>query len=136
MKRFTSPIFSSILASRPEAIILSAAGGLQLGLNLLGLPGWACPIKATLGIPCPGCGLTAAIGELLRGQVRTSLETHAFAPIFLAAFLLIMAAAILPPEGSNRLAASVAWFEQHTGITAWVLLSLVVYWGLRLFMLA
>jgi hypothetical protein len=128
-----SPVFSSLLSSRREAIVLSAAGGLQLGLHLAGLPGWDCPVKTMLGIPCPGCGLTAAIGELINRQFVTSIQTHAFAPIFLFAFVLITVAAVLPSEYGSRIALSVKRLEQHTGITAWVLLLLILYWGFRLF---
>jgi hypothetical protein len=106
---------------------------LQVGLHLLGLPGWACPFKAAFGIPCPGCGLTAAVDELLHGNVLASLHTHAFAPLFLAAFGLILFAACLPQAMRQRLSAAVASFESRTGLAAWVLSALMLYWSIRLF---
>jgi hypothetical protein len=47
------------------------------------------------GIPCPGCGLTTAIAELLRGDWRGSLSIHAFAPIFVVAFVIMLAAVVV-----------------------------------------
>jgi hypothetical protein len=132
-KTWFSPIFSTLLANRTEGLVLAGAGGLQLGLTLLHLPGWVCPFKAIFGIPCPGCGLTTAIVELLKGKVLESLHTHAFAPIFLFAFLLILAAVLLPGVIRERFAAGVARFESRTGVTAWVLSVLMLYWVGRLF---
>jgi hypothetical protein len=124
-KTWFSPVFSSLLANR-----------LQLGLTLLHLPGWICPFKAVFGVPCPGCGLTTAILELIKGKVSESLHTHAFASIFLFAFLLILVAVFLPRAIQERFAATVARFESRTGITAWVLSGLMLYWLIRLFGLA
>lgn len=35
-----------------------------------------CPFRRTTGIPCPSCGMTRAIGWLLRGEVSRSLHYH------------------------------------------------------------
>ena len=59
-----TPVFSRLLEHRLEGTILVGVGVFQLGLHLLGLPGWVCPFKAVFGVPCPGCGLTAAMDEL------------------------------------------------------------------------
>jgi hypothetical protein len=128
-----SPLLASLLANRTEGLVLAGVGGLQVGLHLLGLPGWACPFKATFGIPCPGCGLTAAIDELLHGKVLTALHTHAFAPIFLAAFALIVVAACLPQRFRQSLSMAIRRVEIRTGLTAWVLSALMLYWSIRLF---
>ena len=128
-----SPVFSKLLEHRLEGTILVGVGVFQLGLHLLGLPGWVCPFKAVFGIPCPGCGLTEAIGELLHGRLLTSLRTHAFAPIFLAAFLLLLVSVLLPEKPRGKLAAGMAALETRTGITAWVLSMLMLYWFGRLF---
>ena len=128
-----SPVFSKLLESRLEGTVLVGAGALQVGLHLLGLPGWACPFKAVFGIPCPGCGLTAAMDELLHGHVLASLQTHAFAPIFMAAFLLLLVSILLPEKQRGRLVRAMNSVETRTGITAWVLTGLMLYWGIRLF---
>ena len=127
------PLFATLLQERRAGVLLLGAGALQLGLNLSGLHGWVCPIKATLGIPCPGCGLTAATGELLRGEWRQALSTHAFAPVFLLAGALLLATTLLPDAQRRRMISIISSFEKRTGITALVLISLLVYWGLRLF---
>ena len=132
-KTWYSPVLSTILANRTEGLALAGVGGVQLGLHLLDLPGWTCPFKAAFGIPCPGCGLTIAIDELVHGRILNSLHIHAFAPIFLVALALILAAVILPEARRKQLAASVARMENRTGISAWVLSTLMLYWIVRLF---
>jgi hypothetical protein len=127
------PVFSSILNSPAERVALAVFGVLQVGLHFAGLPGWACPFKAVFGIPCPGCGLTAALDQLLHGNVGAALHLHAFAPIFLVAFLVICTAALLPRFLRDRMVAGIDRFERRTGITAWVLSVLILYWGIRLF---
>jgi len=128
-----TPVFAVVLAQRRDAAILLGVGALHMGLNLLGLPGWQCPIKATLGFPCPGCGLTLALIALLRGQWRVALATHAFAPVFLIAILVMIGMSLLPEVQRQRALSWLSGIEQRTGITAWILVSLLVYWGLRLF---
>jgi len=128
-----SPAFSQLLEHRLEGTVLVGVGALQVGLHLLGLPGWACPFKAVFGIPCPGCGLTAAVDELVHGHVLASLRTHAFAPIFLAAFLVILVSLLLPEKQRQKMVTSIAHIESRTGLTAWVLTALMLYWAIRLF---
>lgn len=96
------------------------------------MPGWTCPFRAALGIPCPGCGLTTAALQLVRGDIITSLHTHAFAPVFLLAFLLMGISLVLPDTQRKALLTKIAGFETHSGITAWILLFLMLYWAFRL----
>ena len=128
-----SPVFSTLLEQRLEGTILVGVGVFQLGLHLLGLPGWVCPFKAVFGVPCPGCGLTAAMDELLHGHVFASLRTHAFASMFLTAFIIILVSILLPEKQREKLIAAIAHLETHTGLTAWVLSGLMLYWVIRLF---
>ncbi len=128
-----SPAFSQLLEHRLEGTVLVGVGALQVGLHLLGLPGWACPFKAVFGIPCPGCGLTAAVDELVHGHVLASLRTHAFAPILLAAFLVILVSLLLPEKQRQKMVTSIAHIESRTGLTAWVLTAFMLYWAIRLF---
>jgi len=127
-----SPLYSKLLESRRESLILAGAGAVHLGLNLMGLPGWVCPIRAATGIPCPGCGLTTASMELLKGDVLGSLHTHAFAPVFVLALLIMLILLVLPDRTRQNLISGIARMEALTGITSWVLLGLFVYWGARL----
>jgi hypothetical protein len=128
-----SPGFSQLLEHRLEGTILVGVGALQVGLHLLGLPGWVCPFKAIFGIPCPGCGLTEAVGELLHGHILDSLRTHAFASIFLAAFLIMLVSILLPEKQRQKMITTIAHLESRTGLTAWVLTGLMLYWVIRLF---
>ena len=127
-----APVMGSLMKERWESWVLVGAGMLQVGLHLAGLPGWVCPIKAATGIPCPGCGLTAATGALLHGRWREALSIHAFAPLFLLAFVLLAVVSVLPEGARQGILARISSFEKRTGITAWVLFSLIIYWSLRL----
>jgi hypothetical protein len=131
-KLWYSPVFSSLLTDRRAGLILFAAGGLHLGLNLLGLPGWVCPLRAATGIPCPGCGLTTSAVHFLRGNFIESIKTHAFAPIVLLVLFVMAAAVILPSNPRQRLVSFIQHLETRFGVTAWVLSALFVYWGIRL----
>ncbi len=131
-KTWFSPIFASILGHRLESTVLIGFAVFQVGAHMLGLPGWACPIKALLGFPCPGCGLTLAMDELLHGQWLASIHTHAFAPIFLAAFVLLFVSVLLPATARAALVAFMTRLEIRTGLTAWVLSLLMWYWCIRL----
>ena len=126
-------VFSTLLGDRLQSGALVGTGVLVLGLHLAGVPFWPCPIKSILGIPCPGCGLTTAIGQLLHGQIKESLRTHAFAPIFLAALLVMLVALILPEPQRMKLISAIARLEGRTALTAWFLTVLLLYWGIRLF---
>ena len=131
-KTWFTPTFSSLIKNRAENLAIVGAGSLQIGLHLAGLPGWACPFKSLFGIPCPGCGLTTAADQLIHGQINASLHTHAFASIFVLAFLVMAAAVFLPEKQRGNLVTWIAGFERRTGMTALVLSSLLIYWAIRL----
>ena len=128
-----APVLAPLLENRLIALLLVAVMTLQLGLAAVGLDGWQCPVKATLGVPCPGCGLSTAMILLLRGEWRAALSTHAFAPIFLVGFILMAVVAVLPSRLHWRAVRWIALLESRTGPVTFVLLGLVVYWGVRLF---
>jgi hypothetical protein len=52
----------------------------------------ACPIRALLGIPCPGCGLTRALLLCFHGDFAASLDLHPLAPALLAQTIILFAA--------------------------------------------
>ena len=132
---FSTPLLASLVNRRRDGLILVGVAALQTGLFLAHLPGWPCPFKALFGIPCPGCGLTTAIAELLRGDWRASLATHAFAPVFVLAFLVMLVAVALPEAQRRRFVDLLARIERRSGISALVLCALFIYWGFRLFRL-
>src|ERR1700752_3807585 len=95
MRRF-HPIISPILHDRVGSLILCSAVFVQIGITYFDLPGWQCPILHTIGIPCPGCGLSRAATMLLDGNWQDALSLHAFAPVFLCAFFMFAIITFLP----------------------------------------
>jgi Protein of unknown function (DUF2752) len=128
----TASPFASLLRSRPAAALLAGIAALHLGLVAFGLPGWPCPLLHGLGIPCPGCGLSRAALELLRGQWRASLAHHAFAPVLVAAGVVMVVASLLPERLRLPLVDGIERLERRSGLTALVLVGLVLYWIVRL----
>jgi len=108
---------------------------LQLLLTLYGLPGWTCPIFHTLGIPCPGCGLTRATLFLLRGEWKQALTMHLYAPILLIALIVITFCTIGPRNQVERLVLKTEALERYTGFTIILLGGLILYWLARLLLL-
>lgn len=133
LKWFFTPVMSPLLQNRWVILIFAGIGVVQLALTIAGLPGWQCPIRAVFGVTCPGCGLTTAIALLLKGSWQMSVQTHAFAPLSLIILILMLAAITLPAAYLNKISERVARLERKTGITAIILLSMVIYWLLRVF---
>lgn len=126
------PILAPLLRRRWFALTLIGVGALQAGLVIANLPGWTCPIKAVLRVPCPGCGLSRAVAMLLVGEWRAALVTHAFAPLFLLSFVALAVISTLPEPLRQKAVWQIAVLEQRTAISALLLWALIVYWGLRL----
>ena len=40
-----------------------------------------CLTRRTLGLPCPGCGLTRGLAHLLQGNLARAMELHPLAPL-------------------------------------------------------
>lgn len=57
---------------------------------------------------------------------------HAFAPVFLIALVVITASALSPRALAVRLANKAELIERYTGITAVLLIGLILYWLARL----
>ena len=132
-ERFFTPLLAPIIQDRLLAGILAVFGVAQLLLVYNGLTGWQCPIYQNLGITCPGCGMTTAMAMLLQGHWQLAFQTHAFAPVILMVLTLVMVAIVLPASILGKLSRRVERLEQKTGIAAILLLSMVIYWLLRIF---
>jgi Protein of unknown function (DUF2752) len=132
MKRRFPALLGPLLEQRLVTWIFLAAGAVQVGLTLFHLPGWPCAFRATTGRPCPGCGMSRAMAALVRGDWRAALFLHAFAPLFAAAGVLMIVAAVLPADRRERLAGQVAGVERATGSTLWLVAAFMVYWLVRL----
>ena len=126
------PLLAPIMSKRQDAWILSGAVALQVGLAAAGLPGWPCPFKTLLGIPCPGCGLSTATGFLLHGKWDEAIMTHAFAPVFFAGLLVVVGISILPVPLRVTAIQKIAALERRTGLTVVIFIALILYWGFRL----
>ena len=57
---------------------------------------------------------------------------HAFAPVFVVALIVIGVCTIVPRRHTQRIVAATEIAERYTGITAILLLGLIVYWLARL----
>jgi hypothetical protein len=60
-----------------------------------------CWLKATTGIPCPGCGLTRSMSCALRGMPVESLHYHPLGMVILL-MLVTMASVSLCPTASKQ----------------------------------
>ena len=125
-------IMSTLLEDRRLGWAVLGAITLQGSLMRLGLPGWPCPFRHGLGVPCPGCGLSRAIEALCRADWETAITFHAFAPIIVLALTLLVVASLLPPDQRQKLIKLTEQIEHRTGITAIMLISLLGYWLMRL----
>lgn len=131
-RQLFKPMFASLIRERLTALLLGGIVVLQVGLVIMGLRGWRCPIRETLGIPCPGCGLSIAMVTLLQGKWREALSLHAFAPIFLFGSALTIAVSLLPTHPRRAVINQIATLERRTGITVLLMIALIVYWIVRL----
>lgn len=79
-----------------------------------------CPIRHVTGIPCPGCGMSRALGCLLRLDIPGSLRCNpALIPCLIALFFLVNRETILLERLSMRL--------KDTVITVGLGITIVVY---------
>jgi hypothetical protein len=120
------------MEQRGIVLVLGGIAVMQIAATSLGFGFWQCPIKAVTGKPCPVCGMSAAISALIKGDWRESLQLHAFAPVFLLAFMVFILTAIAPGDIRLRIIQSVKLVERKTGIGLFLLLALLIYWLVRL----
>ncbi|MEO0948595.1 MAG: DUF2752 domain-containing protein [Cyanobacteria bacterium J06641_5] len=104
---------------------------LQVALVLLELPGWPCPFRHGLGLPCPGCGLSRSLGEFASGNWRQAMEIHAFAPVAAAIAALVVGASFMPMASRRSLGHRIERFEQRTGAAMLLAGMFLVYWLVR-----
>ena len=114
---------------------MAALAAVQVAGVATGVGGWPCPLKAALGIPCPGCGLTRATVSLLRGEFAAAFGAHAFAPVLLAGLAALAVAALLPAGRREAFAGLVGRFERRTKASYVLFAALLLYWSVRLLFL-
>jgi hypothetical protein len=125
-------VFSSLLQDRGMGMAIISAAFIHTVLAISGLPSWYCPIREHLKFPCPGCGLSRSMTALLHGEWKTSLTIHAFGPFILLAFGLLGIVTLLPKSQRIQHIKRVKSFEEKTGLTAIILIGLVLYWLTRI----
>ena len=130
---FFRPVLAPLLQNRWLICTFLAFGIAQLLLVFFELEGWQCPIYETLAVNCPGCGLTTAMTMLLQGHWQLAVKAHAFAPVILTVFMMMTIAIGLPDAYLRKFSFCIELLERKTGITAILLLSMVIYWLLRIF---
>lgn len=129
---FFTPVLARLLQPRWQAGVVIAAAGLLVGGAFLGWPLWVCPFHALTGVPCPGCGLSRAVILLLQGDWGGALRVHAFAPLLLAALVLMGVVSLLPERTYRQTVGWIARFERRTGSSSIFLIVLIMYWVIRL----
>ena len=55
----------------------------------------ACPLLATTGFACPGCGMTRGFHALLHGDIVAALGFNALLPVYVFVFAYLFAALFL-----------------------------------------
>jgi hypothetical protein len=89
---------SSSLLDRPDdrfwlRAAMVAGGFLAAGVTASSDEGPVlCPFRRCTGGYCPGCGLTRATGQLIRGELRASVATHPVLVLLVAQLLAVLVA--------------------------------------------
>ncbi len=65
---------------RQPLVKLAVLAGLLMGAWLMYLGDVECLWLQLWGVPCPGCGMTRALRELLQGHLLASLRLHPMLP--------------------------------------------------------
>jgi hypothetical protein len=90
----------------------------------------ACGVRARLGVPCPGCGVTRALGLTLHGQIEDALRLFPAAPLAvfgIASFALVLLAySAIERWGSAGRGAQLARATRAIGVV--YACSLIVVW--------
>jgi len=130
---FFPPLLAPLLRERLVGVLILALGAVQVVLTGLGAGFWRCPFYMATGRPCPGCGLSRAMGSLLAGDLVGALRFHPFAPFFAGAILLLAVGVALPKGPRKRLADGVEFLERRSGLSFILLAGVVGYGVVRMF---
>ncbi len=80
-----------------RALVVAAVLGLFAVYRVPLVPAWRlCGWYWLTGWPCPLCGLTRAMSQLMHGQVRSALELNALSPLVVVVLLVFVWRAALP----------------------------------------
>ena len=126
------PVLAPVMQRRWIIALLGAVTVIQAAVTAMDLTAWQCPLKLSLGVACPGCGLTRAIVLLAQGKWQAAVHLHAFAPVGLGIGLLLVAGTLLPAKIRHRVTLRLAAFEKRSGIVFWLILGVLIYWICRI----
>ncbi|UCF94250.1 MAG: DUF2752 domain-containing protein [Desulfobacterales bacterium] len=127
-----APVLAPLLEHQIVIRILAAGAVLQVGAVAGGRPGWPCPLKAILGVPCPGCGLSTATALFIQGRWQAAVHVHAFAPVLFVLIFLLAVGSLMSPTYHQQTLRRLEHLEQRTGLGAVLILGFVGYWFWRL----
>ena len=127
-----NPILTPMLQKRWILHLLMLAATLQVALMATGLQGWQCLIRSSVGIVCPGCGLSTAVVAMINGEWQTALHIHIFAPVFLMGFIFVGILSVLPIRAYRKTLYGLGALERNTGIIPFLAIGLVSYWCIRI----
>lgn len=127
-----APVLGPLMQNRWIIFLLAALAVVQVALTAAGTMAWQCPVKSTLGVVCPGCGLTRAMVLLIQGHWHASFHTHAFAPIFLTGVMVLTIISITPKKFQQKAARWTTEFEKRTGVGAVLMIAMLTYWIFRI----
>ena len=129
---FFSPVLGPLVRNRQATVLLVAVAVAQVALTTVGMIAWQCPVRSTLGVACPACGLTRAMVLFSQGHWKAAIDLHAFAPLLLGAGIFLVIASILPAGVQHKIADQITAFERLTGIVGLLIISILAYWILRI----
>ena len=127
-----APVLGPLMQKRWIIVLLAALTIVQVALTAAGTIAWQCPLKSTLGVVGPGCGLTRAMVLFAQGHWQAAIDLHAFAPIFFIIGIFLVIGSGLPAGPQQKIAYRIAAFERRTGIVALLILGILAYWILRI----
>jgi hypothetical protein len=127
-----TPVVGPLMQNRWISVLLVAITVVQVASTAAGIIAWQCPLKSTLGVVCPGCGLTRAMVLFAQGNWSAAIDLHAFAPLVFGVGIFLVIASILPAALQRKIALQITAFERLTGIVGLLILSLLAYWILRI----
>lgn len=126
------PVLGPLMQNRWIIVVLAALTAVQIALTAAITIAWQCPLKSTLGVICPGCGLTRAVVLFAQGHWKAAFDLHAFAPVFCGIGVILVVGSILPAGLRHKISCRIAAFERRTAIVALLSLNLLIYWILRI----
>jgi hypothetical protein len=96
-----------------------------------------CPFRRCTGVACPGCGLTRALGALVRGNLDTALRLHPLVLLVAVDAFALWVAALVRQHRPTRWATNATSAGSRSSrltmavVTLQALLFIAV-WGIRL----